>query len=110
LGSLEKLMGGEAVDRDHTVLGDAALDLEKGAEGDGWQGFEARLLLGESFGDHAPGGAVAARIGDVLQPALELAVEVPVQRQLRYPVGVDWDGLLMWRFFRLRFVVGSSPC
>ncbi len=37
-------------------------------------------------------------------------VSQPVQRQLRFPVGVNWDGRLKWRFFRLRFVVDNSPC
>ena len=65
-----------AAERDHAVLGDPPLQLEDGSEGDRRRRQERRLLRGEGLGHHAPGGAMDAEVGDLVQPVPELAVQV----------------------------------
>ena len=65
-----------AADRDHALVGDPPLEAEDGVERPGRQRLESRLLLGEVLDDNAPGGAVQAAVGDLVEPLGELGVQV----------------------------------
>src|ERR1019366_2296513 len=65
-----------AINGDHAVLGDAALQAQHGLERSDRQLLEAGTLLGEMLRDDAAGGGVGAEVGDLVEPLAELAVEV----------------------------------
>jgi len=65
-----------AVDGDHAVLGDAALQPQHGLERPGRQWLQAGALLGEVLADDPPRGGMSSHVGDFVEPLVELAVEV----------------------------------
>src|SRR5215212_10133327 len=65
-----------ASDRYHAVAGDTAVQAQDGLVGPGGQRLEAEALLGKMLSHDAFGGGVHASIGDLIQPLLELPVEV----------------------------------
>ena len=65
-----------AIDGDHAVLSDAALQTQHGLERPGWQRLQAGPLLGEVLADHPVRGGVHAGIGHLVEPLAELDVEV----------------------------------
>lgn len=65
-----------AVNRDHAVLGDAALQAQHRLERSGGQRLEAGALLGEVVTDDAMGGGVHPGIGDLVEPLAELSIEI----------------------------------
>lgn len=65
-----------AADRDEAIVADATLQLEQGVEGQSRQGLQLRPVGGEGFRDDPLRGAVQADVGDGVEPAPKLAVEV----------------------------------
>ena len=64
-----------AVDRDHAVAGDAPLEPQHRLERAGRQ-LEAWVLFGEMLGDDTPRGGMDAHIGHLIEPVLELCIEI----------------------------------
>ena len=65
-----------AADTDHAFAADPAIELEHRAERDQRQEQQRRLFLGERLVDDTAGGGMHARVGDITEPVLELAVEI----------------------------------
>lgn len=65
-----------AIDRDHAVAADPALQTEDLVERPCGQELQSRLLGCERFVDDAVGGAVDAAVGDFGQPLFQLGVQV----------------------------------
>src|SRR2546428_237194 len=58
------------------LMTNAPFQLEERAEGQEWQRFEMRLLLGEGLVDHALRGGMHARIGNRVEPMPQLGIEI----------------------------------
>ena len=65
-----------AADRDHALVGDAALEPQHGVERPGRERPEGGPLLGEVLDDDAPRGAVLAAVGELVEPLGVLRVQV----------------------------------
>src|SRR5690606_38074550 len=65
-----------AADADHALSGDPSLQAQHGAERRQWQGEQMRLLLGERLAHDPARGGVHPGIGDAVQPATQLLVQV----------------------------------
>ena len=65
-----------ATDRDEAIVADAPLQREQSVEGQSRQGLQLGPLGGEGFRDDPLRGAVQADVGDGIEPAPKLAVEV----------------------------------
>ena len=65
-----------AVDRDHAVAGEAALEPQHRLEWTGRQLLQLGLFLRKMLCTDAPGGGMHARIGDVIEPLPQLRVQV----------------------------------
>ena len=64
------------VDRDHTVMRDAALELEYVAKALPRQRPQHPLLFGKRLADHTAGGAVDAYVGNICSPAIKLRIQI----------------------------------